>query len=171
MNQPVPNGAERSGAALLASLRANAERVGVALFAALFVVFLLQVFMRYIVNRPLGWSDEAALLLYPWAIFWACAFLVPLKNHVAFDIVYQAAAPRARRVLALIAACIAVGLFAAALPGTFDYTWFMRRERTPVLGMPYHYVFACFAIFLAAMVFLFAVRIWRLAGRRWRDHL
>jgi TRAP-type C4-dicarboxylate transport system permease small subunit len=149
----------------------GAERIGVTLFAALFGVFLLQVVMRYVVNRPLGWSDELALLLYPWAVFWAAAFLVPVKDHVAFDLLYQSVAPPVRRWFALAAAGVVVVLFIVALPKTADYVWFMRREGTPVLGVRYHYVFACFAIFLAAGIAVWGRRLLRLAGPGWREHV
>ena len=80
-----------------AALGRGAETAGVALFGAMFVTFLLQVFFRYVLNRPLGWTDELTLLLYPWTVFWACAFLVPLRAHVSFDLAYAAAPPPTSR--------------------------------------------------------------------------
>jgi hypothetical protein len=47
----------------------------------------------------------------------------------------------------------------------------MQRERTPVLGLPFHWVFAPFGILLLALALRSAWRIYRLLGRHWQDHL
>lgn len=158
-------------ARMTAWLRRGAEAVGVAIFTALFVAFLLQVLFRYALNRPLGWTDEVSLVFFAWAIFWACAFVVPWREHVSFDLVYRAASPPGRRVLGLLGAVIIFSLTAAALPATIDFVAFMARERTPVLGWRYDYVFTCFALFLGALAVRAAVQIACLLGRRWRDHV
>jgi TRAP-type C4-dicarboxylate transport system permease small subunit len=150
-------------------LQKLAERIGVAIFAAMFASFLLQVFFRYVLNRPLGWTDELSLVLYPWAVFWACAFIVRLREHVAFDLVYHGAAPPVRRAFAVIGGAVLLVLFVTALPATVDYVVFMARERTPVLGWRYDLVFACFPIFLIALALQSAWRLRRLLGRSWQD--
>lgn len=150
-------------------LRRAAEAIGVAIFAALFVSFLLQVFFRYVLNRPLGWTDELSLVLYPWAVFWACAFITRWREHVAFDIVYHGVAPPVRRAFAVAGAAIVLALFVVALPATIDYVLFMARERTPVLGWRYDLVFACFPIFLIALALRSAWQLRALLGRRWHD--
>lgn len=156
---------------MIERLRRATEAVGVALFGGMFVTFLLQVFFRYVLNRPLGWTDELSLVLYPWAVFWAGAFIVGLREHVTFDLVYQGVAPPVRRLLAAIGALILVGLFVAALPATVDFVLFMARERTPVLGWRYDLVFACFPTFLAVVSVVTAWRLRALLSRRWKDSI
>lgn len=148
-------------------LRKAAEGVGVTFFAAMFLTFLLQVFMRYALNRPLGWTDELTLVLYPWAVFWACAFIVRFRDHVAFDLVYHAVSAPARRVFAVLGALVLLVLFATAIPATIDYVLFMARERTPVLGWRYDLIFACFPIFLVAIVVYAVGRLRALLSRNW----
>lgn len=152
-------------------LQKVAEAIGVALFVAMFVTFLMQVFFRYALNRPLGWTDELSLVLYPWAVFWACAFIVRFREHVAFDLVYQGVAPPVRRMLAAVGAVILLGLFVAALPATVDFVIFMARERTPVLGWRYDLVFACFPIFLGVASLAAVWRLRALLSRRWQDNV
>jgi TRAP-type C4-dicarboxylate transport system permease small subunit len=62
-------------------------------------------------------------------------------------------------------------LAAWGLPGAVDYIYFMRRESTPVLGLPFHLVYAPFALLLAALTVRYALRIYRLLGKDWRAHL
>ncbi len=145
--------------------------MGVAIFAAMFCAFLLQVFMRYVVNRPLGWSDELSVILYVWGIFWGAAFMTTEREHVALDLVYTALPDRGKRLFAALGALIVAALFGAALPATADYVRFMARERTSVLGVRFDLVFAPFVLFLVAAVLRALLRFRRLCGRRWQDEL
>ena len=45
-------------------LRRAANLVGGALFVALFGVFIVQITARFGFNKPLAWTDEAAVILY-----------------------------------------------------------------------------------------------------------
>ena len=44
------------------------------------------------------------------------------------------------------------GLAAVALPATWDYVHFMRRESTPVLGLSFMWVFLPFVMLMVALV-------------------
>ena len=60
---------------LLRRLVMGAELVGAALFATMFGAFLLQIFMRYAVRNPLGWTLELCMIAYLLLVFWGGAFL------------------------------------------------------------------------------------------------
>jgi TRAP-type C4-dicarboxylate transport system permease small subunit len=144
-------------------LRKGADAVGAGLFAALFLVFLVQIVARFGFNRPLPWTDELAVMLYVWVILWACAFMVPAREHVAFDLVYHLAGARARRGMRIAGALLIGALAAWAIPGSWDYVRFMAREGTPVLGVPFLWVFIPFVFLLAALVVRSAWQVWTLA--------
>lgn len=148
-------------------LQAAADAVGAALFAVLFVTFIVQVTARFAFNRPLPWTDELAVVLYVWVILWAVAVMVPAKEHVVFDLVYNASGPRVRRGMRLVGAAMIGALAAYALPGSFDYVRFMGREGTPVLGVSFTLVFAPFVLLLVALVVRSLVEVVAvLRGRR-----
>ena len=142
-------------------LRRFANAVGAGLFAALFLVFMVQVIARFGFNRPLPWTDEVAVMLYVWVILWAAAFIVPEREHVMFDLVWNAVGPRTRKAMRLAGHTMIGGLAAWALPASWDYVFFMRREGTPVLGVPFVWVFLPFVFLLAALVVRSAVGVWR----------
>ena len=141
------------------------------LFALLFLVFVVQVVARFGFNQPLAWTDEAAVILYLWAILWGSALVCRDREHVAFDLLYAAARPGVQRAMAM-ASCALMGTLAAwAIPASWDYTRFMQREATPVMSLPFSWVFAPFTLLLLALVWRYALRLWRLAGRDWQRHL
>lgn len=138
-----------------------ADAIGAALFAALFLVFLAQIGARFLFARPLPWTDELAVVLYLWVLLWAAAFVVPEREHVAFDLVWNAAGPRARRVMRIVGQVLLAASSAAALPACWDYVRFMGREGTPVLGVSFFVVFAPFVAMLAAIALRSAWAVWR----------
>ena len=140
-------------------LKRGADAVGAGLFAALFLTFIVQITARFGFNRPLPWTDELAVILYVWAILWAAAFMVPAKEHVVFDLVYNSVGKGTRRGMLLLGSVLIGVLAAYALPGSWDYVRFMAREGTPVLGLPFMWVFIPFVLLLIALVVRSAVHV------------
>jgi TRAP-type C4-dicarboxylate transport system permease small subunit len=147
-------------------LRAAANLVGGSLFLTLFVVFVIQITARFGLNKPLAWSDEAAVILYIWVILWAAAFVVPEREHVVFDLIWNSVGRRTRQVMRIVGSLLVGGLALAALPGTWDYVRFMAREGTPVLDLPFMWVFLPFVFLFLAIGLRYAWAVWQaLRGR------
>jgi TRAP-type C4-dicarboxylate transport system permease small subunit len=152
-------------------LRRGAELAAAAMFAAMFGAFVIQVVTRYVLHSPAGWTLEFATLAYVWVVFFAAAFLLRDREHIAFDMLYHAAPPAARRVLALAQSAALLLTFLIVLPGTVDYVSFMSRERTWILQIPFSLAFACFLLFVVMVILRSGLRIWRLLARDWPDEL
>ena len=154
-----------------ARLKAAAEIVAAAIFAVLFLVFVIQVGMRFVFGKPLAWSDELIVVLYILIVFWSAATLLEEKDHVMLDLVYAMLPEVGRRVFAILGALVAAGLLIYLLPGAFDYIRFMQREKTAVLDIPFSLVFAPFLLFVVMEIARYAVKLARLVGRNWRQQL
>ena len=144
-------------------LQRSANAVGGGLFLTLFVVFIIQIGARFGFNRPLPWTDEAAVILYIWVILWAAAFVVPRREHVVFDLVWNSVGPRTRQVMAITGNVLVGGLALVGLPATWDYVHFMQREGTPVLEIPLMWVYLPLVLLMAALVVRSAWAIWQAA--------
>ncbi|MEH0072628.1 TRAP transporter small permease subunit [Pannonibacter sp. Pt2-lr] len=88
------------------------------------------------------------------------AFCLPETSHVRFDLFYQAAGRRTRRMMALVAALVIIAGFAAALPATWDYITFYKIKKSAILKWRLDYVFGIYALFAAAIIGRY---IWRAA--------
>jgi TRAP-type C4-dicarboxylate transport system permease small subunit len=113
---------------LISWLRRGADTVGALLFLVTFTGLIIQVFYRYILNSPVAWSEEFTMIAYMWAVFWAAAFMVRERDHVSFDIVYDAVSPRIRRLLAIGSLTVLVIAFLLLLAPTWDYLEFLTRK-------------------------------------------
>ena len=141
----------------------TANAIGGALFLTLFAVFIIQIAGRFGFNRPLPWTDEAAVILYIWVILWAAAFVVPAREHVVFDLVWNSVGRRSRQVMQIVGNLLIGGLALAGLPASWDYVHFMAREGTPVLEIPLMWVYLPFVLLMAALVVRSAWAIWNAA--------
>ena len=147
-------------------MRRLAAAISGLLVAAVLLAVLFGIARRYLLGAPLPWTDELSAVLFVWAVFWTAAFAVPIRDHVAFDLVLDALPAKGQRVIA-IAASVVVGLaLLAALPKTIEFVAFLWRERTPALQWRLDYVYACFPLFMGAAGLRFLAHAVRLCLRR-----
>ena len=142
-------------------IKGAANIVAGGLFLALFAVFVLQVTARFAFNKPMAWTDEAAVILYIWVILWAAAFVVPEREHVMFDLIWNSVGRRTRLFMRIVGNLLVGGLALVAIPGTWDYVRFMAREGTPVLNLPFMWVFLPFVFLMVALAVRCAWAIWQ----------
>lgn len=145
---------------VLTWLQRRADDVIVGLIALMFVSFLLQIGFRYVLNQPLGWTDEVTVLCWVWLVLWGAAFVLPDRDEIRFDIVYGHVPPPVRRAFTVIASLALVVLFAWSLPATWSYVLFMKREKSAYLGMRFDYLYAIYVIFAVACIVKHALIGW-----------
>ena len=146
---------------LLRMLKQAVDLIGGGLFLTLFTVFIVQIVARFGFAKPLPWTDEAAVILYVWVILWAAATMVPAREHVVFDLVWNSVGLRARQSMAVLGHLMLGGLALVGIPASWDYVHFMAREGTPVLGVPFMWVFLQFVLLMLALVVRSAWAIWQ----------
>jgi TRAP-type C4-dicarboxylate transport system permease small subunit len=142
-------------------LKLGANALAGGLFIALFVVFIIQITARFGFNQPLPWTDEAAVILYIWVILWSAAAVVPEREHVVFDLVWNSVGRRARWVMRVAGNLLIGGLALVGLPASWDYVRFMAREGSPVLDIPLMWVYLPFVFLLIALVIRCTWAIWQ----------
>lgn len=142
-------------------LRRLANVVAVALMATMFVSFLLQIFFRYVLNSPLGWTEEVTVLCWVWVVLWCAAFVVSDREEVRFDIVYAAVPERVRRAFAFVASVAFVVLLAWSLPATWKYVTFMKREHSAYLHMRFDLLYSIYLAFAVACIVRHVILAWQ----------
>lgn len=148
-----------AGAAGWLSRRAN--DVAVALMALMFVSFLLQIAFRYLLNRPLGWTEEVTELCWLWVVLWCAAFVLSDREEIRFDIIYTMVSPRLRRTFTVLSSVAFVVLLLISLPASWNYVAFMRREHTAYLHMRLDVMYSVYVIFVIASIVKHAYIAWR----------
>lgn len=141
------------------------ESMAAGMLAAMFFVFILQIVSRYVFVSPLGWTLELCLTLWVWLVFFGNAFIVRHRDHVTFDIAYQRVSPGMRRLFALAGAAAIVICMAAAFLPTWDFIDFLKIKRSATLGVSMRAVFSIYALFMLAVIIIYATRFFRILRR------
>ena len=71
-----------------------------AIFAAVFLVFLAKIVLRYAAHEEPAWSDEICVILFIWMIFCANAFVLSDRQQISFDLLYRPMPAMIRRGMA-----------------------------------------------------------------------
>lgn len=145
----------------IAWFRRRADDVATVLLIAMFVAFLVQIFMRYVLNWPVGWSTEVCLLAWLWVILWGASFVLEDEEEIRFDIVYQSVGARTRRVFRGVSAAVVVATYAISLPATISYIAFMKIERSAYLDIRFDYLFSIYILFACATIGRHSLILWR----------
>jgi TRAP-type C4-dicarboxylate transport system permease small subunit len=147
-------------------LRRRAEDIAVAMLVAMFVAFLVQIVFRYLLNLPVGWSNEASVVLWLWLVLWGAAFVLREDEEIRFDLVYASVGPRVRRAMFLVAGLTLVVLYTMSLPAVVDYVRFMKVESTAYLKIRVDALYSIYVVFVVAAIVRYLYLAWRtLRGR------
>jgi TRAP-type C4-dicarboxylate transport system permease small subunit len=123
-------------------LHRGLEAVGVLLLALYFVLVVLQVFFRYVLNRSLFWSEEVVRFALVWSVMLGSAVVAYRREHIRIDTLDAVLPPPAARVVARLAELLTFA-FCVILAGTgIQFTLRTLTQRSPVLEVPIWAVYA-----------------------------
>lgn len=108
-----------------------------ATFVMLFVLFVVNVFFRYVLNAPLTWPYELITLGFVWTAIFGATYVRRIGAHVQFTLVYDAVSPDKQRIFRILANMAIVLAFAIALPATLDWVLFMGFKGTSNLKISF----------------------------------
>ena len=142
-------------------LRRRAENVAVGLLAVMFGTFILQIVFRYLLDAPLGWSEELIIATWLWTVLWGAAFTLSESEEIRFDILYSQIPERTRRIFTVITGLALVALYGISLPAAYGYVSFMKVEHSAYLRVPLNWMYSVFIIFMVACMGRYAWLTWR----------
>ena len=65
------------------------EAVSAVMVVALAVIVFVQVFNRFVLQTPLAWSEDLAMLLFQWVVFLGAALGVSRMRHFGIELVVR----------------------------------------------------------------------------------
>lgn len=137
------------------------------LASGMFVLVLvasLQVFARYLFDRPLAWSEEAVRYVMTWTAFIAAAWSVRDREHIAVEIILPFLPPRVRWMVETLRWLLVALFCLVVLPSAVRVTMEVHAQLGVAIEIPLSFIFASLPISLALMAW-YALR---LAVRSWR---
>jgi C4-dicarboxylate transporter, DctQ subunit len=139
----------------------RAENVLAAMLAVMFFAFLLQIFFRYVMNWPTGWTNELSAILWIWMVLWGAAFVLTEQEEMRFDLIYASVGSRVRSAMFLVSAASLILLYAISFPAVYDYVSFMKVEKTAYLKLRFDWVFSIYVVFVIAVIVRYIWLSWQ----------
>jgi len=133
-------------------LRKRAENVAVALLSTMFACFIVQIFFRYVLNNPVGWTEEVIVTTWLWTVLWGAAFILGEVEEVRFDILYSNISEKSQRICTVLTGSALVFLYGVSLPASYQYVSFMKVERSAYLHVPINAMYFVYIIFAVACI-------------------
>ena len=121
-------------------------------FLTLFVVFVVQIFFRYVLNRPLIWPYEVSIFAFIWTAVLGACFAKRHNVHVVFSLVYDRMNPMGQLIFRLLGNFLIFSAFAIAIYPTFDFIKFMRIDKSVALKIPFDVAFGPYLVFMALII-------------------
>ena len=124
-----------------------------AAIAVMGVVLTLQIFMRYVLNMPLIWSEELARYIFVWATFVGAGYGVRNKIHISMELLFVRLPRKLKLAIFLFTNTLAILVFAYLIPygiSTVKTQWYIESS---AMQIPMSFVFAavpfgCFVLIL-----------------------
>lgn len=139
----------------------RAENVLAAMLLLMFGSFLLQIVFRYLLNFPVGWTNEISVILWIWLVLFGAAFVVREEEEIRFDLIYASVGAGTRRVMFIVAAAALIFLYAVSLPAVLDYVTFMKVEKTAYLKVRFDWLYSIYGIFVVATIIRYLWLSWQ----------
>lgn len=137
------------------------ENILATMLGVMFAVFILQIVFRYLLNLPIGWTNEVSTILWVWLVLWGAAFVIREDEEIRFDLIYGAVKPKTRRVMMAIACLSTVVLYAVSFPASIDYVTFMKVEKAAYLKIRMNWVYSIYIAFVAAVLVRYLWLSWQ----------
>lgn len=137
------------------------ENILALMLVGMFAAFILQIVFRYLLNLPIGWTNEISVILWIWLVLWGAAFVLTEGEEIRFDLFYASAKARTRRYMLLASGISIVALYAFSFPAIYDYVTFMKVEKTAYLKIRFDWLFSVYLIFAIATIVRYLWLSWR----------
>lgn len=77
------------------------QRILIVVMAAIFVLMITQVLLRYVIHSPIIWIEEAAAYLLPLLALWGTAVCLRHGSHIKVDFILEAMPRRLRQIISI----------------------------------------------------------------------
>jgi TRAP-type C4-dicarboxylate transport system permease small subunit len=141
------------------------EGVCAILMVALAVVVFIQVFNRFILQTPLAWSEDLAMLLYQWVVFVGAALGVKRLRHFGIELAVRQFPERWRHRIELLTPLVM--LIVAVVMIVQGYNLLTLNMHRIYSTMDLSYTWAFLPIPLSGVLII--VYLIQIEVRRWRQ--
>jgi TRAP-type C4-dicarboxylate transport system permease small subunit len=137
------------------------ETLAGALLVIVMAITAYNIVNRYVFQLSAVWAPELAGFLFTWVVFLGASAAARRGMHVSMEAVVDRLSPRARRWILLAGQVILVAFFAHTAWLALRIMISSYSRVSPVLHVPYSYVYASVVISFSLMLARSVAALWR----------
>lgn len=130
--------------------------IPIASFCMMFMIFILQIFCRYLLKQPLPWAYEVTVTCYLWMVILSACYAQREKSHVTFTLLYDVLSVKGKAVCAFLGNLIIAVAFGVSVVPSFKFIQFMDMQKTSVFKIGLNIVYAPYMLFVL-IIFIYAI--------------
>jgi tripartite ATP-independent transporter DctM subunit len=123
------------------------------------IVLAAGVFFRYVMVRPLVWSDELATILFLWLAMLGAVVAYRRGEHIRLSVVLRRSSPHVRDILETISSVVTAIFVIELMPASVAFFQQEQIDLTPALSIPQSYVVLAIIVGLALILVLALLRL------------
>lgn len=143
---------------MIAKIRKTVDSVELVFFtmclASLVALTVAAVFMRYVIGKPFGWTEEVQMLFLVWSVFSGASIAFRERGHIAIDLLTNALPQKVQKVVEVVAWILVMISLCMIFKLQLDRTmkFFSTGQSTTMLKIPKFYIYGVVVICCAMMV-------------------
>lgn len=122
--------------------------IPVILFSAVFIMYVIMIIYRYVLNKTVFQMAELCQVLYLASAMLGASYSGRTDNHVIFPLVYDKLSAMGQKVFRIISDFIVFALCAAMWVPSLKSTIWMARKKTEVLDISFAWIYTVFMVFI-----------------------
>jgi len=130
----------------------------VAVFVALFLVFLINILFRYVLKNPQNWTFEFSTYSFVVVGLIGACTAYRKEDHVVFDLVYTRLSSKGQNILRMISYVIVIVFFLVAIPESM-VSLARLPTVTSIMKIPERIIFMSFPVLLVSILCRSAYRL------------
>lgn len=129
--------------------------------AGMALIIAVQVFMRYVLQSSLDWSEELARYLFIWSVYVGCSYATQKDRHLEVTILRSFGGPNVAKYVTLIAYVLTIGFCVCTAVWGFQMVDFLAGtgQKTPALEIQMYWVFLSVPVGMSFMAIRTAERV------------
>ena len=123
----------------------------ITVFVLMFIVFLINIFTRYVLRNPQNWTFEFSVNAVVIVGLLGACIAYRLEDHVVFDLVYVKRSPRSQAIMRMVSCAIVIVFLVIALPTTLRSLW-NNPAVTSIMKIPDRFIFAVLPVMMISTI-------------------
>jgi TRAP-type C4-dicarboxylate transport system permease small subunit len=146
--------------------------LGAVLLAVLVATTLLQVLSRYVLSKPLDWTEEVARYIFVWVGMLGAGIAAKDRAHFFVDLLLERMPPLLRKYVTVITGLVSSIFLLAVSWAALELALSNGVQDSPVLTIPMSVPYLAIPVGLGLMtLFTVSDTVRTIRGSRLRDHL